>query len=169
MTVIIFEGVDLSGKTYAIEKVAKSLNSGFVLKNAYKPKEVISDIFIQYHIILDLVRDYLPPVILDRFYPSQAVYSYLRGRDDMDSLEINKLEAYAEENEFLYIYVDTPIDVLIKRYEEIGDEHLKITQLEQIKERYEQFFEKTKMKKLRISTLDDGWLEKTLEFIGDVE
>ena len=102
MPILIVEGGDLAGKTTAIEKIAKHFNSGFVLKNSFKPRSIeqSKDIYAQYwrlaSLIVSLPDDYLANnlIILDRFFPSQAVYSFLRGEDEMNHTEIMQLDRY---------------------------------------------------------------------------
>lgn len=158
---LIIEGPDLSGKTYAIDRIAKHFNSGFTLKNNFKPINKISSatIYKQYWHILNLIKKE-PFVILDRFFPSQAVYSYLRGVDEFISREINGLDLYCKENDFIYIYLDTPMNILLERYDQDGDEHIKKEELKTLKERYDQFFEITIMKKIKLNTLEKDWLKK---------
>jgi len=161
MTILIIEGPDLAGKTFAIEKIAKHFNRGFTLKNNFKPinKQSSSQIYAQYWKINALIskQDF---VILDRFFPSQAVYSYLRGIDEIEHSEIKALDRYAWVNDYLYIYLDTPLNLLMCRYEERGDAYIKIEQLKEIKERYDKFYNLTPMKKIKVDTLEEDWLEK---------
>jgi len=172
MTIIIIEGCDLSGKTYAIERIAKRLNSGFILKNTFKPKfkDDSEKLYKHYWEIIDLIDHHSGTnpdeiIILDRFFPSQAVYSYLRGEDEFDSDKINQLDIHAFRHSYLFIYVETDIEILRLRYLERGDEHIDITDLAQIKERYDNFFAKTKMTKIAINTQKDDWLENILRWI----
>ena len=161
--IIIIEGPDLSGKTYAIEKIAKHFNMGFVLKNSFKPKslEDTNAIFAQYWNILNIVSNQRF-VILDRFFPSQAVYSYLRGEDHFGHSEIRALDNFCAKAGILYIYLDTAWSDLKKRYDTRGDEHVTKDMLSVLKERYDEFYEMSKMDKIRINTLKSNWL-KTLE------
>ena len=104
MTVLIIEGPDLSGKTTAIEKIAKHFNSGFILKNAMKPKkkEDSTKLYEHYRYLLGMVFDSPESVIiLDRFFPSQAVYSYLRGEDEFDSINIRTLDYFCAKKNFV--------------------------------------------------------------------
>jgi len=162
MTTIIIEGPDLSGKTYAIEKIAKHFNSGFVLKNSFKPKSLLdtNKIFAQYWNILSIIDGQKGLIILDRFYPSQAVYSYLRGEDDFDRVDIQALETICSERGILYVYLDTPRYELENRYDKRGDEHIKKGQLRELKERYDEFYELSILKKIKVNTMDEGWLIK---------
>ena len=166
--ILIIEGPDLSGKTYAIEKIAKYFNSGFILKNTYKPKtaEDSKKLLFHYWDILTLVSERGDLIILDRFFPSQAVYSYLRGVDEMKSDHILILDKYAEETKILYLYLDTPLDLLLERYDKRGDEHIKKDMLITLKERYDEFFEQTNMIKERVNTMEKNWLEKVEAFIN---
>ncbi len=160
MKVLIIEGPDLSGKSVAIEKIAKHFKSGFLLKNLYKPNSTNdSEIYAQYFRMFNwcLTQEF---VILDRFFPSQAVYSYLRGQDEMDSWDIKTLDNFCAEREFYYIYVDTPIKELKRRYYARGDEHIKVEDLVKLKERYDRFYNNTNMKKIKIDTRKKLWLKK---------
>lgn len=163
--IIIMEGPDLSGKSYAIEKVGKHFNSGFTIKNNYKPRTLDDSpmIYLKYWEILKMLKHELFTdniVILDRFFPSQAVYSYLRGEDEMECIDIKTLDNFCANQNVLYIYIDTDELELEKRYMERGDEHIKFKDIKELKERYDKFFELTKMKKLKIDTRQDGWLNK---------
>lgn len=166
MTVMIVEGPDLAGKTYAIEKIGKHFNSGFTLKNNFKPKDASSSklIYEQYWKIIKVIYDWTEDnvIILDRFFPSQAVYSYLRGVDEFEHLEIQALDTYAEVNDYLYVYIDTPLEELEKRYKERGDEHISIEDLRTLKERYDRFYDTTAMGKIRLDTRDKDWIKKLI-------
>ena len=172
MTILIVEGCDLSGKTYAIERIAKHFNSGFILKNTLKPKSLkdTEKIYAQYWKILNLVVDYHNNnpdalVILDRFYPSQAIYSYLRERDDMKHPEIKALEQFCFGQNVKLLHLQTPVDELERRFDKRGDEHIRKIQLEKLHNRYVKFMKKTLLPVLHIDTAEEGWLEKVEEFI----
>lgn len=158
--ILIVEGPDLSGKSSAIEKISKFYNSGFVLKNAFKPRslEDTPKIYAQYWNILNIVDNQEGVIILDRFFPSQAVYSYLRGEDHMSYHEILRLDKFCKNKNILYIYLDTTMPQLEKRYDERGDEHITKDMLTVIKNRYEDFYDQTSMKKIRINTMNKNWL-----------
>ena len=158
---LIIEACDLSGKTYAIERIAKYFNSGFVLKNSYKPrtKEDSLKIYSQYWKILSIINKIAGVIILDRFFPSQAVYSYKRGVDEFNSESINQLDIFCADENYIYIYLDTPIDVLFNRFDIDGDEYIKKEELRTLKARYDEFWEITKMTKFKINTLEKDWLE----------
>lgn len=177
MSILIVEGPDLSGKTYAISKVAKHFNSGYILKNCYKPKKVedSSYLYFRYWHILSLVtsvEDQDQLIILDRFYPSQMVYSYLRGEDEMYNTELQKIEQACVDCGAVLLYLDTPLEILELRYKDRGDEHIKIEQLKELKERYDHFIRKTKLTTLRVNTLEKHWLKflaKDIEKLIEVE
>ncbi len=172
MTILIVEGPDLSGKTYAIEKIAKHFNSGFILKNTFKPKKLkdTAKIYNQYWSLLKLVAHYQVAktdelIILDRFYPSQAVYSYLRGRDDLEDPSILTLEDFCKKLGVKMIYLETDLQELETRYEIRGDEYIKKEQLRKLKERYDLFMSNTKLPMLKVNTLREHWLEKIERFL----
>ena len=172
MTVLIIEGPDLSGKSYAIEKIGKAYKTGFILKNLYKPtKARDGNIYACYWNIINKVLDQ-PFVILDRFYPSQAVYSYLRGEDEMESGEIFAIEKFLLDqklNKFIIVYLNTDLKTLKKRYIQRGDEHIDISDLRKISERYEIFYNLTKLPVICVDTMEDGWLIELKKAVSRLE
>ena len=165
--IIIIDGPDLSGKTTAINIISKHFNSGFVLKNSFKPKnkQSSSAIYSQYWNIFNMVVDQDMLVILDRSFPSQAVYSYMRGTDEMSHKEILALDKWCTDIGVLYIYLDTPLEVLKERFKERGDEHITEDQLEALKIRYNIFYALSNMKKMKLNTMEPDWLRQVEEFI----
>ena len=168
--ILIIEGPDLSGKTTAIEKIGKFYNRGFTLKNNFKPKNKQSSekIYTHYWRIFKLIT-HEPFVILDRCFPSQAVYSYLRGTDELRSKDIMMLDKFASRTNCVYIYLDTNLKELERRYMDRGDEHISIDDLERIKTRYDLFYELTRMKKIRINTIKDNWFGELRTFIEEAQ
>jgi len=173
MTTLIIEGPDLAGKTYAIEKIAKHFNSGFVLKNSYRPKgeETTKKIYLHYFRLIIMIDEFKdkyfekdPLVILDRFYPSQAVYSYLRGEDELTSRNIKVLDGLCK-NDMKLIYLDTDLKLLETRFDALGDEHIKRNNIRKLKERYEEFLKITQLKVLRLDTLKKDWIKEVKEFV----
>ncbi len=178
MTIVIIEGPDLAGKTYFIEKFSKHMNNGIIIKNNYKPKtgDDFNKIREQYVVIFGISKaynEYLGNkkglVILDRFYPSQSVYSYLRNKDELNS-EVEKefeeiAEELAEEFNTKMIFLNTPLKVLEKRYDERGDEHIKKEMLAKLYDRYQTFMKNTKLEVLYLDTSKEGWLKKAEKFV----
>jgi len=166
---LIVEGTDLSGKSTAIEKIGKFYNKGFTLKNNFKPKnkQSSSEIYAHYWHIIKLItkEDF---VILDRFFPSQAVYSYMRGTDEMGNIASIELDEFCK-IDYIYIYLDTPLSELKRRYISRGDEHITMEDLRTIKERYDRFYKWTTMKKIKIYTNESDWFEKLQKFLKEVE
>jgi len=170
--IVIIEGCDLAGKSYAIEKIGKHFNSGFTLKNNFKPinNDSPEKIFAQYWTVINLVKTFSENtgglVILDRFYPSQAVYSILRGVDEFEHPVIIELEEFCKENDVKIIYLDTPLKVLKDRFLERGDEHIAFDQLKLIKERYDAFMAFSTIDVLYLNTLELDWLKKVEDYLG---
>lgn len=171
--IVIVEGCDLAGKTYAIERIGKYFNSGFILKNTYKPKTCIDSdrLIAHYWEIVTIIMSYNQRnsedlIILDRLYPSQAVYSILRGVDELDNREIKVLDKFfAESLNAKMIYLDTPIELLQTRFQERGDEHIKMEQLSLLKQRYETFLGQTRLPVLKLDTTKENWLKEVEVFI----
>jgi len=169
ITIIIVEGSDLSGKTHLIERLSKRLCSGFVLKNAYKPKVAADSkkLFAHYWSILENIIDRKDIVILDRFFPSQAVYSFLRGIDEMNHPEISGFDHYATVMGFLYIQLDTPLKELQLRYSKRGEDVLSLKDLPKVKDRYDEFYNFTTMIKIKVDTREPDWLDKLEVWVNE--
>lgn len=161
---LIIEGCDLSGKTTAIEKITKYYNSGITIKNNFKPKTSNnSTIYKHYHKILDLCEK-LPfedTVVLDRFFPSQLVYSYLRGFDELKQLMPREfiITNRCKDLNFVLVYLNTNLNTLEERYKIRGDEHIKLKDLKEIKSRYDTYFDRCDLNKILVDTTKKNWLE----------
>jgi thymidylate kinase len=162
----IFEGPDCSGKSTAIEKFGKYIKRGLIIKNLYKPSSSDDDyIYTQYRKMFEVMKSYNDVIIFDRFFPSQAIYSYLRGKDEYYNSLLLQMEDYAITMGMIYVYIDTPLDVLIQRLHERGDEHISEDKLITLKDRYDRFFNETRMRKIKIDTRTEDWIKK----LGDLK
>ena len=142
------------------------------MKNAYKSKVKKDSNFLIKHYwniirMISTWEEHYPEqlIILDRFYPSQAVYSYLRGIDEMENLDIKNLDMYCNQLCVKMIYLDTPLKDLKDRFKSRGDEHVKEDMLDNIKTRYDVFLGLTKLEVLKLDTRQEDWLKKVEEFI----
>jgi len=170
MTTLIIEGPDLSGKSTAIEKISKLFKHGFLIKNLYKPtKSGDIKIYEQYWDMIHFVNYTRKFFILDRFYPSQAVYSILRNVDEMNCSYIKELDEYCANSDFIYVYITSPIDILMERFLARGDEHIKAEQLDMLKTRYDQFYKQTRLPKIMINTMQKDWLKNLEVFVNGNE
>lgn len=169
---IIIEGPDLAGKSYAIEKILKLFKNrpSLLMKNGFKPSNQADDtIYTQYYTMIDLIERYTKngaDVILDRFYPSQAVYSILRGKDEIEDDRINLIDNTCKKNNFLIIYLDTALAVLEGRYDKRGDEHIDKNQLTMLKSRYDDFMRRTACRVIHLDTTIPGWEDKLRGELG---
>lgn len=171
--IVIVEGSDLSGKTTFIEKLSKSLNNGYVVKNTYKPRkpEDSKKIQEQYNHIITMLRKSAKidlndrVIILDRFYPSQVVYSYLRGTDEKNGRFYKRIEERMqniESAEVFYIWITAPMTHLLDRYDKRGEDYLSKADLKKINERYEVFYHNCKLKKQVIINPDGASIEEAV-------
>ena len=170
--IIIVDGCDLSGKTTMIEKLSKHYNNGLIIKNSYRPKLQTDSpkIIEQYVKMLKLCLQWDTEnpdqlIILDRFFPSQAVYSFLRKVDELKSPELLLIEKTCINHNIGFIYLDTPLEELKARYKSRGDDFINFDQLNTIHDRYTIFADNTKLKTLRLNTMDTNWLRKADIFL----
>jgi len=162
MVVIIIEGTDLAGKSTVIEKLAKqfkNLNT-LIIKNCLKPADLTEteNIYEHYRTIITMCLVHKQTygddsiILLDRFYPSQLVYSYLRGRDELEDYEVGEGDGEEIEDLLLKLFdvrlirVAADPEVLEKRFIERGDEHVDINQIYELDKRYDQFMAFTNLR-----------------------
>ena len=167
----IVEGVDLSGKTTFLERLAKRMNEGVILKNALKPKNGIDTQKLKNQYVELIRMAQLSPemlVFFDRYFPSQVVYSILRGHDDFTDrwYEEFELTYFADRGCMILVYETE--EALTQRYNDRGDEHVDLKQILMLNERYEQYFERCKIPKIRIQSTDSQAIEKAEKFIREL-
>lgn len=169
MTRIIIEAPDLAGKTTIIEGLKNRIPAAVQIKLWTKPKdgspESLAYIYGMYDKMFKATKDTEINWIFDRYIYSQMVYSYKRDHDDMKSEELSLLDIKLEKERALYVYVDTPLELLKERLILRGDEHITEDDLEILQKRYEQVWERTNISN-RIRVPGDD-LEKAIALIKD--
>ena len=83
--------------------------------------------------------------------------------------DIMALERHGLENDYLFVYIDTPIEELQDRYNSRGDEHVNFDQIRTIKRRYETFFKDCKLPKIAIDTTQTSWLQDVEAFVREYQ
>lgn len=152
--IIIFEGVDNTGKT----SIAKALANRYYLSYFKNESQDVffrnnsrEFAFIEANYLFNLMRQThlaKEPLILDRHMPSEFVYSKVYNRPlDLDRIfhvdkKLSKLNAG-----IIYCYKDS--------FEDFEDKFVDKTHLNKLKEAYEEYFEKTAMKVLRLNTTNE--------------
>lgn len=167
-TTILIDGCDLSGKTTLMEYISKKI-PGIVFKITDRPfndsKEERAKIKNHYRSILHFINtNRNTTVILDRFFPSELAYSKVkRGYETFDDTDFLTLEKSLMTRNHLFVLCDPGIDVLKQRLESRGDDYMNESDIEALNERYDRFYKRTDMNKLRLDTSKP--VEKLLEQI----
>jgi len=168
--IVIIDGTDCAGKTTLLERVSKKLNRGAIIKNTFKPK-VSKDhdaIKVQYSQLAaagrKLVEEAGQLIFLDRFYPSQLVYSVLREDDELHNAWYTGFEvAISDIAKYVWVYEDK--ETLAERYKDRGDEHVNLEQIYMLHDRYEEFFERCTLQKIKVKSMDEDAVEQVIAFI----
>lgn len=169
---IMVEGCDGVGKGFLIEKLAKKLGNSYILKNCYRPKDgsleerkKILDIYYDiFEIFMNQRRcKYL---ILDRYFMSELVYCFKRNYEAKDSVELKALEGAILEKKHLLILVDRNKEEMLDVYKTRGEDFVTSDDIDIIKKRYLDFFEKSHLKKIIVTSND---LVKVLYAINSIE
>jgi thymidylate kinase len=173
---IIIEGIDCAGKSWASEYLCKKISNSFYIKHCNTPKtgnaSEISLLKTSYETILNFYRSYVQPnhghLVVDRYYPSELVYSsVMRQYDAFLDEYYNDLEKIVMKLEYRLLYIHAPMEEVIKRIELRGDSYVEIEHLSRLKHRYNKFLEHTKLKNIRTilsgsEDLDEFLKEKRL-------
>ena len=157
--IIIFEGVDCSGKSSLANKLSKKVKNGILIKSNYKPDSSnTSEIKKQYLKILLSINNSIwtqdEYIILDRYHLSQVVYSIMRGHDDLDDPWYNWFESNLclGKNDACLIWVDEPEHVIISRLNGRGDEHIKEEDVHMLRERYAKAYARSNLPKIKVDS-----------------
>jgi len=159
--IIIIEGCDGVGKTTLIETMAKKIDGSLIIKNTTKPNDGSpyerKKIKKRYCEILNLIKncDNNTTVILDRYFPSEVVYSIKRGYDAFEDDWYKVFEEKLLEEKCIYVYLTRDFSEIKKIFKKRGEEYLKKEEIKTILERYDEFFERTKLRKIKV-TLKKG-------------
>ena len=168
--IIIIEGIDKAGKSTIVQDLLtqrmKHGEDPIVFKLSQKPKDksvkeqekikiIYTELFEQANRLNNTRL-----VIFDRAYPSEMVYSQLRGYDAMqDEFWINfdktlGSKSVNEQNVFL-IYCMAPYEKLLERFESEKEEFLKKEEIAEILTRYDIFLGKTYVPYIKVDTTKD--------------
>ena len=153
---IILEGIDCSGKGFIGEFLLKNLGRSLFIKHGAKPLDSseleINKVKNMYNTMYSIYTDVILPqgknLLVDRFYPSELVYSKpMRDYEAFEDDYYPVLEAQIRNNshDTLIIYVYADEQILIDRMQQKGEDFLKPYQIPVILERYGEFINNTSL------------------------
>lgn len=160
--VFIIEGVDCSGKSTFLDFFIKNWGDGILIKNCYKPRtSETTQIKRQYFDIKNII-DKADSVgfnnfFIDRYYPSQLVYSIKRGKDDFEDewfWRFDDLMSRTNKYRVHLILITEDVEEIKKRMKERGEEYIQENEVEMLQKRYLEFFDRSKLKKIKLKSLD---------------
>ena len=167
---IIIEGPDKIGKSTLINALSKKIPC-IIIKNCNRPiSNDDTNLKKSYQTILQFIKQNHKEynIILDRFYPSQMVYSILRGKDSFKDNWYNDFEKQVAETKPLYVYCVNQFKTIKERHLLKKDEYIKINQLRMLIRRYDFFYSLTELPKMRLDLYPpnfDNSLEKLVRLI----
>jgi len=157
----IFEGVDNSGKSTAIDAIFPEL------KKQHKICFWNIDKIPENDKLVELKRYYLAIYaavkmssskihVMDRSWISELVYSsVMRGYDATTDVFYNELERWLLENFEIYIVFCNPIvNVLKNRFNLIGDSYIQKQNIQRLYDRYNDFLLRAKITKCNVVEVD---------------
>ncbi len=164
---IIIEGCDKSGKSTLIEALKNQIPSLIELKLLTKPKDNGEEskkyIRAMYMHMAEMTRSQSAHYLFDRYYPSQMVYSFKRKHEEMEDPFFWGFEKELAKTPNLYILLDVREDLLARRFETDGETYALPKDIQKIKQRYLDHYEKCQLNKYKVDPTD--CLEQTVEEI----
>ena len=156
--VILVDGIDCSGKSTLVESLGKKF-PGIVIKPNYRPKDKSDKEISKYKRHAYAVMEFINQnrkdlfIILDRFYSSELVYSKVKRKyDAFDDMSYTRIERSLASLPHLYIYCAPSKEVIIERLKTRGDDYINEKDVDKLYQRYEYFYENTKLTKIKIDT-----------------
>lgn len=134
MLVVFIEGVDNTGKTTLANKLAEA----FELEYKHNSKPQTDDPFQEYHDMIDGIRK---STVIDRAYLSEYVYSKLwRGGCKITAKQFEELDLQCQLKfrNVILIHATAPIDVIKERCVREKEELLKLDQVQQCAEWFDE-------------------------------
>lgn len=159
--ILLFEGVDKSGKSSLLNDFCQYLISQQInfdeFKNKIKP-EGKSELSIGrtagiYLGAYQLASNKYYPVLFDRSHITEVVYSSRRGYEALDYFDWLSYEE--KQKDMLLVYTSAPVSVVKKRFEQDGEDYVKPEEIETILNRFDIYLKRTKLPTLKLSSIDD--------------
>ncbi len=157
-TVFIVEGCDLSGKSTLTNALIKEF-PGIMMKITARPQSKdrgqIITLKKYYHSVLDYINRFYQSktIVLDRFFPSEMVYSKVkRGYEGFADEDYKDMEKVLNHRNHILIYCDPGKETIFERLKARGDDYINESDISALLDRYEKFFKYTTLKKLRLDT-----------------
>lgn len=154
---ILFEGLDKSGKSTLIKNF-QDISKLPVFKNDIKPtpaafdRGMVNGIYYGAYKAADLS---LGDTIFDRSHITELTYANVkRGYWPEEGFWLDWEEK--NQHKVFTVYVDTPTELLIERFEKDKEEYVKVEEIEAIKKAYEEYFKKSKLSLVYV----DGSLDR---------
>lgn len=156
---IIIDGCDKSGKSTLIEALKNEIPSLIGVKLLTKPKDNSPEskqyIQLMYAKMAEMTRDQSCHYLFDRYYPSQMVYSFKRGHDDMKDGWFWKFEKELTKTPSLYILLNVDKKLLLERFKTDGEDYAKPEEIDRIQKRYLKHFKQCQLNKMVLDPTDD--------------
>jgi len=157
--IYIVDGCDKSGKSTVVNSLVNLFPLLHKIKNQFKPTSSTEETgFKMIGIYLGIYETLLQTetdAVLDRGHLTEIVYGHRRGYDSEKLFPWTDFEETTLADNARIIYVSAPPAVIRERFKVDNETYISDTEIEGILERYENYLEKTKLKVLRLSSLDD--------------
>jgi len=149
MNIIIVEGVDGVGKTTVAKELAKELNYGYI-KNPFPSRDYYNNyntsLFEFSYLLMILKTGKLDNIVLDRWYSSELVYSYLYKRE-IEKKQFWKMDRELAEMGAVGLYLHK-----LQKKESYKNENVNYESLQILDQKYMKYIEKSKIPYHTVST-----------------
>ena len=149
--IYVIEGIDKSGKTTLAHELLRANHNSVYMKGNFKPRDSstksLEQLYDNYFFVLQQMNSFVKhgkTLILDRFFPSEMAYSYLRGKDNIDSGFLKSIDSYIADiygDKLTIILCQADKITLEDRFLRDNENHASINDINELSRRYSRIFD----------------------------
>ncbi|MEK6884871.1 MAG: hypothetical protein AABY22_34890, partial [Nanoarchaeota archaeon] len=110
-----------------------------------------------YYFVLDLILNNPNKLfVLDRFIWSEMAYSFKRGYEAIDDVDLVEMENQISKIPHLVIHLSPLEEIIRYRLERDGDEHINQNDISELMHRYEIIFEHSPLNKIQVDSSQES-------------
>lgn len=166
--IVIFDAIDKSGKTSVIDAIKSQLGDKCqVIKRPksllpYNARQFTDDnrvhrlyteqsLLSQYKLLFEIFKNDKKIILFDRYYPTQIVYSYKRGYDELKEPSVFwDLDEEISKVPHLFVTISESDGTIGERFKREKEEYLSMSDIQTIQERFRTFVQATSLKNILV-------------------
>lgn len=158
---VIFTGVDATGKSTISNRIQKHL--GWNLIHFDKVKSLKEGKKINYKFLEETTEN----ILVDRYYIEEVVYASVYRNYTADYIK-DLEEKLLDKFEVIIIYTTAKTEIIKERFKTRGEDTTKASDIDTLKEKYEEFLSNTLIEKIIKIDTTNGFNEECEKFLVEV-